>query len=134
MVGRDPIEASIRRMVDAENDRSLSAAEKVAVIDAVMSEDITGWINGVAQADRAADRERELEFYGMVPDYCRTLRNVVVDPPRIAFDWVFTGTNEDLGLDLEVCGCSIMEFGEDGRAAHYWVYIVEPTADSDASA
>lgn len=134
MADRDLIEASIRKMVDAENDRSLSPDEKVAAIDAIMSEDVTGWINGAAQADRAADRQRELEFYGMVPDYRRTLHNVVVDPPRIAFDWTFTGTNSDLGIDLEVRGCSIMEFGDHGTVAHYWVYILDPTADAESPA
>lgn len=134
MVDRDLIETSIRRMVDAESDGSLSPTEKVAAIDDIMSEDVTGWINGVAQADRSADRERELEFYGMVPDYQRTLQTVVVDPPRIAFDWVFTGTNSALGLDLEVRGCSIMEFGDDGKAIHYWVYLLDPTADAEAPA
>ena len=134
MVDRDVIEAAVRRMVDAENDRSLSAAEKVAVIDAVMAEDVTGWINGVAQADRATDRQRELAFYGIVADYHRRLEHVVVEPPRIAFNWLMTGTNDDLGIDLDVHGCSIMEFGDDGRAAHYWVYFHDPMAGADSPA
>lgn len=132
MIDRDVIKSKIDTMHEAENDPSLTPTQKAAVIDTIMHDDATGWLNGASRGARSTERGRELMLYETFPDYHRRIDRLLIDPPRAAFDWYMTGTSDELGIQLELHGCSIMEFGDDGRARRFWLYLHDPLQGAES--
>lgn len=125
MLSRDDIEATLRRLNDAENGRPASTVEAtIAGIDAVHADDFEAWSNGNHTPSREAERATERALFEMLTDYHRKFDRVLIDPPYASVAWTITGTAN--GSRIEVPGCSNIEFGDDARIRRSWIYF-DPT-------
>jgi 16S rRNA G966 N2-methylase RsmD len=126
MLSRDQMEATLRRLNDAENRRPHSTVEAVLDgIDAVHTVDSEAWVNGNHWANRTAARDEERGLYELLTDYHRRFDRVIIDPPYASVAWTITGTAQ--GVHLEVQGCSNIEFDDDALIRRSWVYL-DPTS------
>jgi len=120
-ISRTGIEETLKRLNDAENSRPNSSVEEtIARIDAVMTDDVEGWHNGVHIPNREAERQGERMLFGAMADFHRDFEKVIIDPPNAVFSWKIMGTLG--GKPVEMLGCSIMEFNEEGKTRRYWLY------------
>ncbi|MDZ4371183.1 MAG: nuclear transport factor 2 family protein [Phenylobacterium sp.] len=121
MVTRDKIEATLRRLNGAENDRPTSTVEETSArIDAVMAPDVHGWRNGAFVPDRATEKAAERIGFGALQDYHRDFEHMVIEPPMACITWSIKGSFG--GKPVVAPGCSVFEFGDDGLVRRYWMY------------
>lgn len=130
---RDSIERTLRTLNDAENSPDLTPAEKSAAIDALMAPDVHGWSNGTSRGGRDAEREAEAFVLSALPDYQRTLNQVLIDPPHAAVTWRMTGTVADgplpAGTQFDLCGATTFRFDAESRIEEFWMFFHDPLAD-----
>lgn len=110
-----------RQMIEAENARDYDR------VYSFLSPDFTYWssetrVDGI-EAARAEDRPILSAF----PDHQRTIEEVIVKDQWVIARWRFTGTHQAALLELpptnrriDVTGCTMMEFGEDGKVKNVW--------------
>lgn len=122
MVSRETIVATLEALNAAENDRPNSSIEMVSSrIDKLMAPDVHGWWNGKAVPNREAERAGERSAFERMPDYHRTIEQVIVEGAKACIAWTIRATVNGGGIELP--GSSIFEFDEDGRIAQYWGYF-----------
>lgn len=121
-VTREMINNLIQRLNEAENSRpNLSVEDTILRIDAVCAPDFQGQLNRSSFHDREMERQTEKRLFGICPDYHRTIDQVVIDPPFVAFEWTMTGTFN--GVPREIRGCSVGECDERGLLRRGSVYM-----------
>jgi hypothetical protein len=122
MISRDRIEATLRELNAAENDRVNSGVEATSArIDAIMAPEVEGWRNGVHVPSRESEREVERKAFGALVDYHRQFELMIIDPPLACITWTIRGTFQD--QPIAAPGCSNFEFNEDGTVRRYWMYF-----------
>jgi hypothetical protein len=125
MLNRGDIEATLRRLNDAENGRRASTVEAtIASIDAVHAADFEAWSNGRHTPNREAERETERTLFELLADYQRRFDRVLIDPPYASVAWTIEGTAR--GSRIELPGCSNIEFDDAARIRRAWIYF-DPT-------
>ena len=120
----------IARLNEIENGAGAHGVDAtIAGIDAVLSDDWMGSNNGAPIHDRIEERTSERALFTAFPDYHRSIDQLIVDPPFVAFQWTMTGTNTGpfrtlppSGRPLKVSG---MSWGEvrDGRIWRSFVFL-----------
>jgi steroid delta-isomerase-like uncharacterized protein len=122
-VTRKMIEETLKVLNEAENMRPNTTVEgTIAAIDETMAPEVEGWNPRRGHTpNRAAERRAEGVLFEVIQDYHRTFERIVADPPFAAFDWKISGTSG--GKALEIFGCSIGEFNEQGKILRYWLYM-----------
>jgi len=120
----DPMELS-RKAIEAWNAHDLDAVTDLAADDAILMDSAVGEVRG-----RDALRENARNFMTAFPDLHLDVANQMAQGNMLCQEWVATGTHEGdlMGLEpthrrVEVHGCVIARYGEDGRMQEmhrYW--------------
>ncbi|UZK67287.1 hypothetical protein [Sphingomonas sp. M1-B02] len=122
MISRDQIEAALRNLNAAENDRINTTVEATSArIDEIMAPDVEGWRNGVHVPSRASEREVEQKAFGALVDYNRQFELMIIEAPLACITWTIRGTFQ--GQQIAASGCSNFEFNGEGRVQRYWMYF-----------
>ena len=119
-VTRNLIEEQIRKLSEIENDRPNQSADEITMkLSALLAENIEGWINGKHISGRSTVDELDQELYELLDDYHRDINHLFIDPPFASFDWCMKSAKHN----LEVQGCSIVEFDRAGLQLRFWMYF-----------
>lgn len=126
MVTRDAIERTLSELNEAENDPTLDAQMKSAVVDRLSTPDVQGWANGEPRGGRDDERQQEAFLWSTFPDYHRAFERIVIEPPSAAVQWTVAGSSPDLDMQLELAGATIFTFSDDGKIHRFWLYYHDP--------